>query len=245
MAIIDGVVGCWSPSVSGGAYCVPDVAKKSANGILVNSTIDSWQAASVRGNSGWVLNHAGTTEKTLNTSRVPVTTVWSVCWWQRLTSLANTPVQLRTNAAVYFHVPYSTNLSFYSSRPTVRPSGAYAANTWQFVAISENGSSAELYLDGIRLGTFTGGSPANLSTGFLYGKILTDSGTTTSDRATGEITIWNRPIAVGEVGEIFRRGNGGVGRILSGQTRRRTYGFIPPTFRAAWIQRAKLIGGGV
>ena len=63
----------------------------------------------------------------------------------------------------------------------------------------------------------------------------------------GEVTVWSgRAIADAEAAELYRLGNGAIGRQLTGQTRRRVYGFVPAGFKAYWARRnSQIIGGGV
>jgi hypothetical protein len=41
--------------------------------------------------------------------------------------------------------------------------------------------------------------------------------------------LYSRALTGAEVRELYRQGNGAIGRALTGQTRRRTYGFVAAT----------------
>ena len=107
------------------------------------------------------------------------------------------------------------------------------------------GSTIRGYRDGVSVASGTG--PATVPTvaaNFVIGSYPT--GGTKANSDIGEVAVYQRALTQPEVLELFRRGNGAIGRELTGQTRRRVYGFVPAGFKAYWARRqSQIIGGGV
>jgi hypothetical protein len=117
------------------------------------------------------------------------------------------------------------------------------ADVWQHVVVTLNPLAAAGYVNA-KLDLSVAGGTATGGTGLFW--IGAQNNYPRAYRGQiGEAVVWNRALMAAEVQQLYTAGNGGIGRILTGQSRRRVFGFVPPTFRAAWIQRSKLIGGGV
>jgi hypothetical protein len=103
-----------------------------------------------------------------------------------------------------------------------------------------------LYKNGVLLASATGTTIASYNQGF---RILNDDSASPTfgvNGLVGEVCVWNRPLGSAEIYDLYRRGNGAIGRELTGQTRRRTYGFVAAGFRPYWAaRRTQIIGGGV
>ena len=216
MALLDGIIGCWSLSLRGTGYIIPDLIFYANTGTLNNFVPgDSWAGSS----QGLVLLHPGATQSRMTVTGSDATTIWTISWWQNfsdLTSGGNTnPTIFSFGSGAYTHTPYNGTLTFYQERPNDRLQGNYVANQWQNVIISENGSSADLFLDGTLVGTFTGGSASNMSQGFQFGNVFA-SGSSLQARYAGEFILWNRPISSAEANKVFTLGNGAIGREIIG-----------------------------
>jgi len=62
----------------------------------------------------------------------------------------------------------------------------------------------------------------------------------------GPVAVWQRAIADAEAWQWYNSGIWYLERQLTGQTRRRVYGFVPAGFKAYWARRQnQIIGGGV
>lgn len=115
--------------------------------------------------------------------------------------------------------------------------GTLLVDQWAHIAASHTGNTWRLYLNGAQTATNTMTTTPTAHPIFL-GSI---GGSEYWNGQIDDAAIWQRELTPSEMRQLYTQGRGGWLR----QTRRRAYGFIPPTFRAAWIQRAKLIGGGV
>lgn len=244
MGLRDGLVGAWCPSLGPTAGTLLDRSGRNGHGTLTNLTAaNGWQALS----GGFTIRTTGTDQASvsLNQSHVLLARDYSrvamtfACW-------------LRPNAlnkrGICSSGPQLTIPQFAATLLTtgrleiyrgaiVTSTGSISAGVWSHVVSSVSGNVTTIYINGkLDLSAAQGISHA-LQTTFLLGGNYWGPFEGWSD----DYAIWDRPLTASEVQQLYTQGRGGWLR----QPRRRTYGFIPPTFRAAWIQRAKLIGGGV
>jgi hypothetical protein len=244
MGFRDGLVGAWCPSLGATAGTLLDRSGRNNHGTLTNLTAaNGWQSLS----GGFTIRTTGTDQASisLNQSHVLLARDYSrvamafSCW-------------LRPNAlnkrGICSSGPALTAPSFAATLLTtgrieiyrgsnVTSSGSISAGVWSHVVISAAGNVTTIYLNG-KLDSSASQTPTPaLQTTFLLGGNYWGPLEGWSD----DYAIWDRSLTASEVQQLYTQGRGGWLR----QPRRRTYGFIPPTFRTAWIQRAKLIGGGV
>ena len=117
-----------------------------------------------------------------------------------------------------------------SSGAPIQTSAAPSLNQWHHIAIAFTGSGQRLWWNGVLDATdaaLLGGGPAAairpaIGRGGEYADLYANA-------IFGECAIYNRPLADAEISDLYRQGNGAIGRQLTGQTRRRVYGFAPST----------------
>ena len=251
MALTDGIIGCWSPSVRGSGYLLPDLSGRGNHGTLTNMDAGTdWPGATVRGVSGRVLDFDGTNDYVtagINGLRSLTSVTLSV--WANITSTSQAMfVNARSTNTIFNFFVFGGSISLRGGSATAvlvsAPSGT--TNNWRHFLATIRDTTGTIYYDGGSLasGTVTaiGASPTGLDIGaysdfgggyYLAGQL-------------GEVAIYNRALTQPEVLELYRSGNGAIGRQLTGQTRRRVYGFVPAGFRAYWARRQnQIIGGGV
>jgi len=261
MALTDGIIGCWSPSVRGSGYLLPDLSGRGNHGTLTNMAGDDWVGASVRGVSGRVLDFDGTDDSI--TAAIPPVAGLVNCtqamWFRRtatsaLSSFFGVGVAAGLELNRFLLQPWSDGeiyVCFSGSNW-----GNFTSNDllWHhLVAVftgggANNAARLAVYLDGVQKTlTFNGTIPSAIDnpTSVRLGRTFT----TAENYGSGliaEAAIYNRALTAPEVADLYRRGNGAIGRELTGQTRRRVYGFVPAGFRAYWVrQKSQIIGGGV
>ena len=129
--------------------------------------------------------------------------------------------------------------------------GTITDTAFHHVVLTRNGSTGNwtitFAIDGVTSTHTTTVNPvaASISGNVAIGRFGDFAGGYTN-ALVGEVTIYQRALTQPEIYEVFRSGNGAIGRQLTGQTRRRVYGFVPAAFRAYWARRQnQIVGGGV
>jgi len=159
-------IGVWCPSrddIGNGTSTVYDLAG-SINGTM-NGTAPGIGWVVDAGSGGVRAVYFGNTYKSVEIPAfASATTAWSISWWQKYDSISGFPVMVSfADGAVYFHVPYSTSLTYYNTRPTLRPTVSLTAGAWAHVIIVETGSVGKLYVNGSYVADFTGGSAGSIN----------------------------------------------------------------------------------
>jgi len=256
MALTDGIIGCWSPSIRGSGYLLPDLARGN-HGTLTNMDAGTdWPGATVRGVSGLVLDFDGTNDFVLIGSPQSISGAYprfTKCLW----------VLVRQTAAQkYLYADFNTAGSvsrlsishdtkfkaFQNTATSVTGTTTLNTNEWYFVAVTRNdgtGASSTgsmiLYVNGLveASTTYSYTSPSLQASG----EQLARSNATFGDYPNaqiGEAAMFSRDLSPAEVLHLFKCGNGAIGRALTGQTRRRVYGFVPAT----GARRRRILCGG-
>ena len=269
MPLLDGIIGCWSPSVRGSGYTLPDLSGRGNHGTLVNMDAGTdWPGASVRGVSGRVLDFDGTNDQiTVPSTYLQFTGPQFVSMWVlwRTITVANRP-QLWTMADPSGNFiaqmvgginTIGSGTSEGTSRFTVNAyNGAIGTwgraytnttfgtrlNEWIHLLFGHDGTTWKIYVNGVSDAVVdqTTGPQAMTTTTSLY----LGSGATAryTDGQIGETVFFRRVVTNAEAVELFRRGNGAIGRQLTGQARRRVYGFVPA---ATGARRRRILTGMV
>lgn len=252
MSLTDGIVGCWSPSVRGSGYLLPDLARGN-HGVLQNMEPTDWEAHAVFGQSGRALSYDGSNEyTTIATSPLRNRTVLrlSSAAWVRLTGSFYGLVWLSngTTGVIWYAgtSAISGQLLFAGAGTGVASTTALPQSRWCHIGWSYSERSVAFYFNGRPDGTATVSGAGNPSFSTVALNLGGYGGGESWPGQQGELAIWDRVVTGPEFAEIYRQGNGAIGRQLTGQTRRRVYGFVPAGFRAYWARRQnQIIGGGV
>lgn len=252
MALTDGIIGCWSPSIRGSGYLLPDLSGRGNHGTLVNMDAGTdWPGASARGVSGRVLDFDGTNDyvsfgkSPISGSQARTIVVWAkhnavasggtnrIIYSCGNTASAGTQFEFGQNGSngEWYFQGYSANANF-----------TLGDTKWHMHAVGYNGSVLQWWIDGASIGTATLSLNTNGSSHGI-GRDIVFNGSFLNGQV-GELTIYNRQITAAEIIQIYCSGSGCIGRQLTGQTKRRVYS-IPsgPAFKAAWAQRATTIAG--
>ncbi len=251
MGLREGLVGAWCPSLGPTAGTLLDRSGRNNHGTLVSMDQSTdW----VQSGGAGALDFDGTNDYVL----IPLRS-----WYDQLTGNKTVSAWVKTSSpGGSFRTVISRDKTFsitlqnsvfgiYSwADVAFRSSGVNVADgRWHHLLVRVNAGVAagsQCYVDGVAAGA-----------AFLYstqaGNATNDISICTALSATNavfpeyvncqadDLAVWNRPLTDSEIRQLYQRGRGGWLR----EPRRRELFFVPPTFRAAWIQRAKLIGGGV
>ena len=256
MSLTDGIIGCWSPSIRGSGYLLPDLSGRGNHGVLTNMDAGTdWPGATVRGVSGRVLDFDGTDDQIkVPSSYLQFTGPQFVGMWVlwRTITIANRPQlwtmgDLSGNFATQMACGIN-NIGSGTSEGTSRLTlNAYTGalgtwgraytnttfgtrlNEWIHLLFGHDGTTWKIYVNGVSDAVVdqTTGPQAMTSAASLY--IGSSATARYTDGQIGETVFWRRTVTNAEAVELFRQGNGAIGRQLTGQTRRRVYGFAPAT----------------
>jgi len=251
MPLLDGIVGCWSPSVAGSGYLLPDLSGRGNHGVITQANAATmWKASTIRGYSGSVYELDGVDDDVSISCNLPSQAL-SVAIWiypigtffapyifgSQSFSLSMNASAL-SNAIVLFRAGITSQTANNTSPPL---------NQWAFITASLRSGIANVTLNGIPVAMTSQGINSDAAvTSVTIGRRIDGFGR--NQAQYGEVTVWSgRAITDAEAADLFRRGNGAIGRQLTGQTRRRVYGFVPAAaFKAYWARRQnQIIGGGV
>jgi hypothetical protein len=273
MAITDGIVGCWSPSLGASGYRLLDRSGRGNHGTLNNMDAGTdWVGTPV----GLALDYDGTNDYVV----VPRKREYDSTRWRTLSAWINArsfdgqfgfndilacdtiggtrewAFGTQTDAVLTDAKLFCAIFGTGGGEISVNSPETLQVNQWYHIAWSHDGSYTTggyaVYYNGVpqtltntSSGTFTapGVGTADLGIGRRTGNGGFDLH---FNGQIGECAIYNRPLAAAEIRELYRRGNGAIGRELTGQTRRRSYGFVGAGFRPYWAsRRTQVIGGGV
>jgi hypothetical protein len=268
MSLTDGIIGCWSPSLGASGYRLLDRSRYSNHGTLTNMDAGTdWTGTPV----GLSLDYDGTNDyvellRCPLFSSGAVMFAASIWFRTNSTAIDNDYNMLWSNAGG--NPPGNNGIDIWcddrgfgtdntrrngiaaawktttGSYAGVGVNDVIAGDAWRHLVIAWDRSTPMMYLDGAATGAKWAGTSG---TGDFVGRATAPNiarlsgGTGEFPGQIGEVAIFNRPLAAAEVRELYRRGNGAIGRELTGQTRRRTYGFVAAT----GARRRRIITGMV
>lgn len=246
MAILDGLIGCWSPSLGASGYRLLDRTLGGNHGTLTNMDAGTdWTASSI----GTVLDFDGSNDwVSIPRPRAFTATParWTWCLWAKLNA----------GYGKCFDCNFTTGMIVYLSAGSlsggiqVGIGGTYprysstqlTAGRWAFCVISFSDLTARFFLNGKPDGSGTVSANPNFGSSVIsFGGT---GGSETINGQLGEMAIWNRDLAASEIADVYRRGHGWIGRELTSVNRRRR-AVKGPSFRAAWaLRQRQILGGG-
>lgn len=266
MALLDGIVGCWSPSLGATGYRLMDRTPCDNHGTLTNMDAGTdWVAKPPR---GLCLDYDGVNDYTDYGTQVNLggATYASFSAWVWRATLGDLDAITRYNTnlsggnlrgdsfgvttwtaagqvSLIVRGTASTDyLAFYSTEQIV-------ASAWNHIAaaVFVNGTSSTcvMSLNGkpatvntSHSGTRPTSFAANNSVAWQSMSYIATSGTRFYDSGRiGELAVWRAPKTVAELCELNRLGDGWIGRELTGVNRRRRFG------RAAGNRRRRFLIG--
>jgi hypothetical protein len=229
MALTDGIIGCWSPSLGASGYRLLDRSGRGNHGVLTNMDAGTdWVGTS----AGLALDYDGSNDHVrMSRSLQFLGDKMSVSVWVTFRTVGNAVIVNQGSTTNQFLLLHQAGWRVRGSSSTEYIFGTTAtANRIIHVAFVANGTSVTGYLDGVpqSAGTISAIS-ANLDTNLEFGSYVPFGGGFYLNGFLGEIAIYSRPLTAAEIRDLYRRGNGAIGRELTGQTRRRSYGFVAAT----------------
>ena len=242
---------------------LPDLSGRANHGTLTNMDAGTdWPAVAIRGSHGRVLDFDGSNDyvdaKNTMIGRTQPQFACSIWMLFRSTVTYGVAVQCNWVSGFVWYVipyfsgnPYGQQSLFIGSGSATNATIPTTLNVWRHYWFSFDNGQTRAGYDGIQNYSATYGNAPSYVTAWGAApldntRITIGGGNEVHNGQIGEFTWWNRSVTAAEMAEVYRQGNGAIGRQLTGQTRRRVYGFVPAGFRAYWARRQnQIIGGGV
>ena len=257
MSLTDGIIGCWSPSIRGSGYLLPDLSGRGNHGVLTNMDAGTdWPGAAVRGTHGRVVDYDGSNDYTdcglrLNAALVDKLTIsmWAVFRTRNAVIVPISNLSAGADNGFALEMGRTANkLTWLQNGATVdaTSTGSITDADWHHVVVARNGTTGSwtitFAIDGVISTHITSANPAAASSSGILaiGRYGSYTGGFNFNGQIGEVTIYQRALPEAEIRDLFRQGNGAIGRQLTGQTRRRVYGFVPST----GARRRRILCGG-
>jgi hypothetical protein len=228
MALTDGIVGCWSPSLGASGYRLLDRSGRGKHGTLNNMDSTDWTGTPV----GLALDYDGAADN-VSFSTITLTGAFSVsCWCLKRTNGSLNEREIignTTDGNVWIGFTSTTTLMSGTTSGAKTFSGSIANNAINHVVVTRDaGNTARVFINGVESSTgglsMTGNMPINELGQYLNG--TSGNAPYSWDGWISETAFYTRALTAAEIRELYRRGNGAIGRELTGQARRRTYGFV-------------------
>lgn len=246
MSLTRNIVGCWSPSLGATGYLLRDVSGRNNHGALTNMDPGTDWVASEK---GLVLDFDNADDSVVmgNIAPLDVSAEATFCVWFRPngTSGFNALVnQWNVNGPQAGRYLFQDNNAIgwqvgnFSDGVRLTTGSVLTSNQWHFVAATHKPSEMQIFINAIRrANTSSAGNGNSRGQGVLIGGL--NGGTSAPNGQIGEVAIFTRSLAASEIAELYRRGNGWLGRELTGMNQRRTYG------KKLGNRRRRLLCGGM
>ena len=253
MALLDGLLHCYTPSLGPTGYRLIDRGPRRIHGVAgAGITSGAW-----RGNANrWCLRGANAANEQFDgCGTFPAGDRTVIIWWRAQVALpAFTDIRFAFSAGVaatgqafqigLFNGAAGTTGAVVTQNGDSINIAIANDNAWHCVAATNTGTSWQLIVDGVLAGSKTMTTTQNTTaptilggTGFFWNGDI------------GETAWWNRILTLSEFREVFRRGDGAIGRSLTGQAYRdsRLSQAIAAGGATPWLyarRRSQIIGAG-
>ena len=245
MALTDNIIGLWTPSAGPTGYTLLDRSSRKNHGTLTNMTATDWAGSTIRGTAGWSLNFDATDnvvniggDQTYAKLGTPFTaSIWFFV--RAFTNLYPVLLCLKSDSGQPYEIGISSGGSSYlgvlvGANATwiglnSGTSTATFVGQWNHLVVTYNGGTRStaanfsFMLNGLPLSMSTAAYLGVLSNNNSIGLHATNY---RHDGMIGETAVAERVWSQAESVEAYRAGDGAIWRRLSGQSRRRTYGFM-------------------
>lgn len=245
MSITRGIVGCWSPSLGATGLMLRDLGPYRNHGAFEGGlAADDWIATE----QGLGIRVANTGTEGVNCGNlgslafdVPFT---AACWMRDNTETTDRALFGKLNGSTNYpgwliFVDGSVIKAYWNNSIRATGTTSVIGQPWQLCAITWTGTRAQIHING-RLDADSATTTAPAAGGQIWaiGKYFWPTNRSING-TVGEACAWYRPLSDSEHLELYRRGNGWLGRELTGMNQRRTYG------KKLGNRRRRLLCGGM
>ena len=248
MALLDGIIGCWSPSLGATGYRLIDRSLYKNHGTLTNMDAGTdWVASPV----GVVLDFDATNDYIAIGSPQSISGAYPRMTKNLWVMVRQTAVQKYLFAdfnaggtASRLSISHDTKFkAFQNTATALTGTTTLTTNRWYMVTVTRNDGTGAggtgsmiLYVNGIAEAstTYSYTSPALQASG----EQLARSNAMYGDHPNaqiGEASMWQRDLSPVEVSLLFKARNGWIGRELTGVNRRRRFGKSPVNRRRRFL----------
>ena len=254
MALLDGLLHCYTPSLGPTGYRLIDRGPRRIHGVALSGIVSSsW----VGQKNGWCLRATNAANEYFSgCGTFPTGDRTVAIWWRAQVTLpqftghrcifaAGNAVAGQHFWLVMFNGVAGTGATIAQGNDSINTAFGND-NLWHCIIGTNTGSTWAIYGDGLLLGSKT----MTTTQATTAPTILGESRAIYWEGDAGECVSWNRLLSPTEIRDVFRRGDGGIGRMLTGQAypQARRY-FVPAVGGATpWLyarRMSRIIGGGV
>ena len=217
--LLQGLVGAWCPSLGPSGYTLLDRSGRGSHGTLTNMDAGSdW----VGSPGGWTLDFDGSNDY-VSLPSISVANELTISMWffARSTGEGMLFNKQTTNTAF--------NLFIFNGSLSVRGGGftsvssSVSANTNYHAVATIRGTTGTLYLNGAQAATGTVNAIGNTTGVCEIGRYGDFGGGYYLNGWLADVGLWNRALTATEAYELFRRQQGGLGRLLTQRAQRRVF----------------------
>ena len=237
MALLDGIIGCWSPSLGATGYRLLDRSQYDNHGALTNMDAGTdWVASSV----GVVLDFDGTNDYISIGSPQSISGAYprfTKCLWVLVRQTASQRylfADFNAGGTVSrLSISHDTKFkAFQNTATALTGTTTLTTNQWYMVTVTRNdgtGASSTgsmiLYVNGMAEAstTYSYTSPSLQASGEQLARSNAAFGDYPNAQI-GEAAMWQRDLSPAEIAQLYKAGNGCLGRELTGVNRRRRFG---------------------
>ena len=243
MALLDGLLHCYTPSLGPTGYRLIDRGPRRIHGVAdTGITSASWAGQS----KGWCLRGTNTAnERFTGCGTFPTGDRTVAIWWrcqvalgafqQRMAFFAGVNASGQSFQLTLFNGAVGTGATISQTGDGINTTFGND-NIWHCILGTNTGSTWALYGDGLLLGSKTMTTTQNTTApSIMEGASIYWQGD------IGECASWNRLLSTTEIRDVYSRGDGAIGRMLMGQAYPTSRKFFVPS--ATTNRRRRIICG--
>ena len=244
MALLDNILGCWSPPIGATGHILADRSQFRRHASLQNMDPGTdWVATP----QGLALDFDGTDDQVGTGTSIPEIQQGNGVTLSMWGARASTTTRIffgRNNLGTLYLTPWSDG-NVYTANGGAGITFADNRTAWTHWCMTQGSGTQRLFRNGAQVASVASATQNTSTQPFVIGGIIAPGQNFPGQGRIGECVVWGAELKAADVLEVYRRGSGAIGRILTGQTRRPVYG-SGARFKAAWARRQnQIIGGGL
>ena len=242
--ILQGLIGAWCPSLGPSGYTLLDRSGRGNHGTLTNmDAATDWVVSP----GGWALDFDGSNDYVSLPSISVANEVTISTWFYARSTVQGMIFNKQTTNAAFNMPIFSGSLYIRGGGITPVVTATIIANTLYHAVATIKGTVGTIYLNGVQAATGSVAAIANTTGVCEIGRYGDFGGGYYFNGWLSDVGLWNRALTAPEAAELYRRQQGGLGRLLTQQVQRRSYAFKVPTAVVRsylFVNRGQVIGGG-
>ena len=218
--LLTGLVGAWCPSLGPSGYTLLDRSGRGQHGTLTNMDAGSdW----VGGPGGWTLDFDGSNDY-VSLPSISVANELTISTWFYARSVSSGMLFNKQTTNTAFNVPiFSGQLYLRGGDITPVVSTTISANTLFHAVATIKGTVGTIYLNGTQAASGSVFAIGNTTGVCEIGRYGDFGGAYYFNGWLSDLGLWNRALTAPEAAELYRRQQGGLGRLLTQRAQRRVF----------------------